>query len=141
MGETVVSYAIQQGSSNTLQVRDQNTWRVVREAWEGARLINVQLVYTCTNEATARLVCDAMNGLPTALDELVHEAKATDGRWLWYAAKYNARLRCYESPMSQREREKTGGEVWQGPIETMGGYGSRLGAIRRAVELFELDGP
>ena len=38
------TYGVQQGSSSTLQVRNENAWYVYQEVWEGSRLLNTRLV-------------------------------------------------------------------------------------------------
>ena len=43
-GEIHETHHIQQGSSNTLLVADESAWYVVREVWEGSKLLNSQVV-------------------------------------------------------------------------------------------------
>lgn len=38
------AYIVQQGSSNTFRVTDESAWFVLRETWQGARLLDTQIV-------------------------------------------------------------------------------------------------
>ena len=38
------SFFIQQGSSNTIRVRDDNAWYVIKEECEGSRILNSAIV-------------------------------------------------------------------------------------------------
>ena len=41
-----VIFFIQQGSSNTLRVMNEKKWYVIREAWQGSRLLN-SVILSC----------------------------------------------------------------------------------------------
>lgn len=42
--ETFDVLVIQQGSSGTFEVSDERSWYVLRETWQGARLLNTRIV-------------------------------------------------------------------------------------------------
>ena len=44
---------IQQGSSQTLRVNDESKWYVVREEWEGSRILNSTILASYDTEETA----------------------------------------------------------------------------------------
>ncbi|MCZ7539129.1 MAG: hypothetical protein M5U29_04270 [Anaerolineae bacterium] len=44
MSEVHHVYVVQQGSSNTFEVSDENAWYLLRETWQGARLLDTQIV-------------------------------------------------------------------------------------------------
>lgn len=57
---------IQQGSSNTLRVENENKWYVVREEWQGSRLLNSVILSshdTDTVAETARDIYKAASAL------------------------------------------------------------------------------
>ena len=57
---------IQQGSSNTLRVENENKWYVVREEWQGSRLLNSVILSshdTDTAAETARDIYKAASAL------------------------------------------------------------------------------
>ena len=57
---------IQQGSSNTLRVENENKWYVVREEWQGSRLLNSVILSshdTDTSAETARDIYKAASAL------------------------------------------------------------------------------
>lgn len=51
--ERTDSVFIQQGSSQTLRVLDENRWYVVKEEWEGSRLLNSVILSSYKTEAEA----------------------------------------------------------------------------------------
>jgi hypothetical protein len=42
--EVFHAYIVQQGSSDTFEVSDENAWYVLRETWQGARLLDTRIV-------------------------------------------------------------------------------------------------
>ena len=71
-----VSYAIQHGSSETLRVADENGWYVVRETWERARLVNVQIESKQATEPEARAALKEIQSIMTLPDAATYACVA-----------------------------------------------------------------
>jgi hypothetical protein len=46
-------YTIQEGSTPQLRVRDENKWYLIRETWNGARMVNQEIISSHNTEAEA----------------------------------------------------------------------------------------
>jgi hypothetical protein len=53
MNEVVEVLSIQRGSSNTLRTSDEQAWFVVKECWQGSRLLNARILQKCETREQA----------------------------------------------------------------------------------------
>lgn len=74
---------IQQGSSNTLRVSNESRWYVVREEWEGSRILNTVILSSHDTEAEAerdRDIRKAAAALGSIRSERKSKSSANNGR-------------------------------------------------------------
>ena len=57
---TTTTYFVQQGSSNTLRVGNQDTWIVYRETWRGSQLVDTRYISTHATKSEADAACAAL---------------------------------------------------------------------------------
>lgn len=67
---------MQQGSSNTLRVTDEEKFYLVREEWQGNQLLNSVILERCDTEAEAEKAWKRYNNPAAALGSITSEKKA-----------------------------------------------------------------
>lgn len=76
------TYTIQQGSSGTFRVSDERAWYVLRETWQDAQLLNVQIVSkhrTREQALESAKVNSARPGAESAAEEALLEEESRIG--------------------------------------------------------------
>ncbi len=57
---TQTTYFVQQGSSGSLRVCNENAWIIVAETWRGSQIVNTRSVGTYETRSQATVACEQL---------------------------------------------------------------------------------